>query len=398
MEGESSSEARLRHQLDVQSQQINRVLSHHQIPATVAGGSVRPRVVSFDLQTQIASGLERARNLKDDLMTALGVSNVALTNEGGRWQLRVSQPDDAPVPLLKLLAAVPDLPPLTAAIGVADGGAPVLLRFSPGHTSHILIAGEPGAGKTSLLRAIAAGLALTNRQSGLQLQIMDPAYPDDAGQSPLLPLAYLPHMLTDPALDGDACAAVIHFLAEEMAYRRRECVHFPRIIVLIDHVVTYLESTGPEARGDLLRLLQYGAQAGIHLVLAADRPGSPLLDSTIRASLSSRMVGRTGDAAAARRIAGASHEQAALLYGGGDFLALSGDDATYFQAAYIGDYDLHLKLTEMVESARPTLLARPYSDRPKVPKPAPKKRSFTLHDGGIDIQEDQDDVVADGNE
>lgn len=388
----------MRHQLDVQSQQINRVLSHHQIPATVAGGSVRPRVVSFDLQTQIASGLERARNLKDDLMTALGVSNVALTNEGGRWQLRVSQPDDAPVPLLKLLAAVPDLPPLTAPIGVAGGGAPVLLRFSPGHTSHILIAGEPGAGKTSLLRAIAAGLALTNRQSGLQLQIMDPAYPEGVEQSPLLPLAYLPHMLTDPALDADACAAVIHFMAEEMAYRRRERVYFPRIVVLIDHVVTYLENTGPEARSDLLHLLQYGTQAGIHLVLAADRPGSPLLDSTIRASLSSRIVGRTGDTAAARRIAGASYEQAALLYGGGDFLTLGGDDATYFQAAYIGDYDLHLKLTEMAESVRPTLLARPYSDRPRVSKPAAKRRSFTLHDGGIDIQEVQDDVVPDGNE
>ncbi len=394
MEGESSSEARLRHQLDVQSKQINRVLSHHRIPATVAGGSVRPRVISFDLQTQLASGLERARNLKDDLMTALGVSNVSLTNENGRWQLRVSQADEAPVPLLKLLAAVPDLPRLTAPIGVANGGAPVLLRFAAGHTSHILIAGEPGAGKTSLLRAIAAGLALTNRQSGLQIQIMDPAYPASANSNhALLPLAYLPHMLSDPALDIEACSAVIRFLAEEMTYRRRERVQVPRIVVLIDHVLAYLENVDHEARNDLFRLLQYGAPAGIHSVMATDRPESPLLDSTIRASLSARLIGRTSDATAARRIAGVPLDQATLLYGEGDFLAVNGEDVTYFQAAHIGDYDLHMKLTEMVELPRPRLLARTYSERPSVGQTPPKPRSFTLHDGGIDIREDGDDII-----
>ena len=68
MESEPLSDARLRHQLGVQSQQINRVLSHHRVPAKVSGGVVRSRMISFDIQTQLAAGLERVRGLKDCLL------------------------------------------------------------------------------------------------------------------------------------------------------------------------------------------------------------------------------------------------------------------------------------------------------------------------------------------
>ncbi|MCB8935783.1 MAG: hypothetical protein H6663_09985 [Candidatus Promineofilum sp.] len=85
MEQESSSEARLRHQLDVQSQQISRVLTHHRVPATITGGTVRSRLVSFELQTQIAAGLEKILGLKRDLGSALGV------------RIWVSQPQQQPI-------------------------------------------------------------------------------------------------------------------------------------------------------------------------------------------------------------------------------------------------------------------------------------------------------------
>lgn len=394
MERETPSEARLRHQLDVQSQQINRVLNHHRVPATVVGGTVRPRVVSFDLQSQIAAGLERIRGLKGDLISALGVGDVALTQNDGRWHLQVSRPDDPPVPLLKLIDSVADLPPCTAAVGLADGGHPVLLRFANQRLNHILIAGDSGAGKTCLLRTIAAGLALTNRQADLQLQVVDPQWEEGsrlaASDSPLLPLGYLPHMLTDPAFGLESSSAIIHFLAEEMAYRREAKIKTPGIFVLIDHALTLLEFGEPAAKSDLLRLLQYGAQAGIRLILATDHPGSPLLDATIKSCLSMRIIGRTADPAAARRAAGLQLDQAPLLYGEGDFLAVAGDKTTYFQAAYLGDYDLHQKLTEMARAARPRLLARPYSNRPRVAGGGNKKQaaapvSFSIRDGAIDL-------------
>lgn len=406
MEQEPSSEARLRHQLDLQSRQINRVLNHHRVPATVTGGTIRSRLVSFDLQTQIAAGLERILGLKRDLGSALGVGNVDLTRNGGRWRLQVPRPDDPPVPLFRLMAAMPSLSPLAIPIGVDEEGRPVWLRFANHRHGHVLIAGEAGAGKTSLLRAIATALALTSRQAQCQLQLLDPAWDGatrlNANDYPLLPLGYLPHMLTDPAFGIEECASVIHFLAEEMTYRRRERMTLPRIIILMDHVVAYLESGGAQAKNDLYRLLQYGSQAGIHLVLAADRPDSPLLDSTLKASLTMRLIGRLSDPAIARRVAGIPLDQATRLYGEGDFLAVDGEDATYFQAAYVSDYELHHQLTELNHSARPILLAQPYSARLRIKdKPAkasPSSRMFSMHDGGVELDTNSLDSGEDPSE
>ena len=398
MENEPSSEARLKHQLDVQTRQINRVLSHHRIPAIVTGGTVRSRVVNFDLQSQLTAGVERIRGLGDDLKAALGVGGVSVSQRDGFWRVRVPQPDESPVPLLKLLSSLPTVAPSTAVIGMADGGQPVSVRFSSGRMSHILIAGEPGSGKTSLLRAIATGLAMTNRQSELQLQILDPKWEASvrptATESPLIPLGYLPHMLTDPAFGMESCLSLIHFLAEEMNYRRREKVLFPRIVVLMDHVLTYLENITQAAKRDLYHLLQYGHQAGIHLIIATDRPESPLLDSTIKASLSMRIIGRLDDIAVARRIAGIPLDQATLLYGEGDFLAVSGDEVTYFQAAHIGDYDLHHTIAHITRNSRPILLAKPYSARPRLKAQSPPRntsaRVFAINDGTIDMEGSSD--------
>lgn len=389
------AEVKLRHQLDVQTRQIDRVLNHHRVPATVSGGEVRPKVVSFDLQTQIAHGLERIRGLKDDLMTALGVGDVVVSQDDGQWRLRVARPDDPPVPLLRLMNVTPGIPQRTAVIGMADGGQPVLLRFAANKVTNVLIAGETGAGKTSLLRSIALSLAAANRQSALQLLVMDGRSDEESTRrTALLPLGYLPHMLTDPALGSEACATLLHFLAEEMTYRRRDRVQSPRIIVLIDHVLSLMDS-GPQVKDDLLRLLQHGAQAGIHLVMATDTPDSPLLDSTVKACLSMRIIGRIADPTVARRLAGTRLDQAPLLYGEGDFLAVNGENVIYFQAAYAGDYDMHLKLTEMLRGDRPRLLARPYSSRPRVAgEPQPQTpRTFAMRDGAVDLDPDEAHII-----
>ena len=393
MESDPLAEARLRHQLGVQSQQINRVLSHHHVPATVSGGVVRPRIISFDIQTQLAAGLERVRGLKDDLINALGVSDVAVVREEGQWRLRVGRPDDAPVPLLRLLASLPDLPPTTAAIGLTNGGQPVLLRFGASRVKHVLIAGEPGAGKTTLLRAIAAGLALTNRQSALQLLLLDPrGLADDpiGAPHPLRPLGLLPHILTDPTGTVEECATIIHFLAEEMEYRRRELVQCPRIVVLVDHIITLLDEAGDATRHDLLRLLQYGVGAGIHLVMATDQPDAPfLMDRTLRVGVSARVVGRLRDATAARKVASMPLDDAPALYGQGDFLAVVGSDVTYFQAAHIGDYDLHLELSKLAAGGQPRLLAQPYSPRPRLGRESTDgQKSFQWREGGVDLSDE----------
>lgn len=378
----ASQDDKLRYRLDLQAHQIDAVLDRHHVEGRVTSGSVQKRVVEFDIQAPLNAGLERVRGFRDSMMAALGVRDVAVTRQDGRWRLQVERTYEPPVPLAGLLADVADLPSGTAAIGLADTGRPLLLSFGPNGVPHVLVAGEPGAGKTTLLRTMAISLALTNRQSEVQLLLIDGGRPDslEPDSNPLWrPLAYLPHLMTDPVSGVSLSAEVLHFLVGEMSYRRKQRVRLPRIVVLIDHAVTLLEVGGQQVVDDILSLLQNGSQAGIHLVLATSQPESSLLDVLFMSNLRVRIMGRLSDPRQGKKISGVEDSQAEYLRGAGEFIAVANGELSYFQAADMGDYDFHWELNRLLSGPRPCLLAQPYDTRSSMPvaqPPAASPRAF----------------------
>ena len=359
----ASSDEKLRYRLDLQAHQIDAVLDHHQVDGLVTSGTVRSRIVEFDVQAPLSAGLEKMRGLKDSMMAALGVRDLALSKHDGRWRLQVDRDKEPPVPLTSLLAGLTNLPPATAAIGLTDNQQPVLLRFGPEDVRHVLIAGDAGAGKTTLLRTIAVALALTSRQSDVQLLLINGGQEDEDDPDQLelwRPLAYLPHLMTDLVADSDLSAEVLRFLVGEMTYRRKQRVRLPRIVVLIDNVVSLLESGRQLVVDDILRLLQHGNTAGIHLVVATSRPESAALDVLFMSNISARLIGRTSDPVRCRKLLGDVDVHAEYLQGAGEFVALADGRLSYFQAAAIGDYDLHWELNRLLNGPRPRLLAQPF--------------------------------------
>lgn len=392
---ETWQKRRLQHQLEVQSMQIERVLDQHQLAAQVAGGTVRPRSIRFDLQTQLATGLERLRDLKSDLMVALGVADVELLGEEGQLSVQVERTAEAPVPLLDLLPLIGDVPPVTAVLGLAEDKRPLLLNFLDKDLGHILVAGADGAGKTTLLRTIALSLALTNRQSRLQMVIIHPETADSPATD-LTPLNYLPHLLTQVVTAPTEATEVLAFLAREMEYRLEQTIATPTIVLLADCVVNLLETGGEAIVKSVTQLLQKGAEAGIHLILSTRRPGAAVFSQAMHAYLPVRIVGQVADEKEAKAAAGVAGVKADYLLGSGDFLAGSDDEFTRFQAAYIGDYDLHLCLSELHRQRPRVLLAQSAKTRPTldgammnggvaVPTSAPAQ-PFRYNGRGVEIK------------
>ncbi len=361
-------ERRLRHQLEIQSMQIERVFSQHDVPAKVAGGTVQPQAIRFDLQMGLAQGLERLKALKDDLMRSFGGSGVRFGQENGRFNVEVDRQEDVPVPLLDLLPLIDELPPVTAVMGLAEDERPVLLNFTEEDMTHILIAGDAGAGKTTLLRTIAISLAMHNRQSQLQMLICHPAAAESGGDL-LEPLSYLPHMLASVVKSPAEIGHVFDFLLDEMTYRQEQHVQAPTVVVMVDQVVAVLEAADGQLQKPLTRLLRHGADVGIHLVLTTKRPKDDALVRWLKVDLPVRLVGQVADEGTAYAASGVPDSQAEYLLGSGDFLAVGNGQMTRFQAAYIGDYDLHLTLEELHRKRPPALLAQSVSTRPRVDEP-----------------------------
>ncbi len=384
-------EERLPHQLSVQSRQIEKVFMQRQLPTQVAGGTVTRQHVQFDIQTQLASGWEKLRGLKQEFLSALGVADIQFVREEGQLKLRVEQPEVPPVALVELLPILPDLAPITAALGLSEDGRPVLLELVDQNLAHVLISGTSGAGKTALLRTIATSLAFSNKQSQLQLLIID-ADADERkpDSSQLDPLTHLPHLLEPVLSDYPSAIDALQFVVNEVTYRLEQQVMTPTIVVMIDNVVALLKAGGQLVEDALILLAQKGVDAGVHLVLSTRQAESEKLSSLLRATIPVRLIGYEERVEGGQIAADSLEIRPDYLYGEGDFIAVVGGNVTYFQAAYVGDYDLHLMLDSLNRMRPRPLLAHSFEGELKLKhEKDEKEREAVVH-----FSRTRDDDVA----
>lgn len=319
--------------LDFQADRIERLLASHRVSVRVAGGAVTPRWIRYDLAPAMGAKIATIRNLSEELSLALGTPDVRLGREGEKLTLEVMRPDAQPVRLLALLRHLSHMPPYTACIGLAENGRPLLIRLSSPDVSHILVAGTTGSGKTELMRALVTSLALTHRQSQLQLALVDPK------SRGFGLLAGLPHLMAPVATDRRDIVDLLDRLVAEMERRDAASRSLPRIVVVVDELTDLMASAGKEVEGALTRLAQRGREAGMHLVAGAQKPASAVLGTMLKANFPARLVGRVGSVEDARVATGLSGSCAEKLKGRGDFLAVAAGSVTRFQAAWIPPQD-----------------------------------------------------------
>ena len=343
-----------------------------------------------NLQYQLYGGLQRFRGAADGLIKKLGVEGVRVLNEDGNLQLQVIRPFEPAVPLLDLLALLPGLPPTTAVLGLAENGTPVTHTFTAKHKPNILICGQADAGKTFLLRTIAASLAINSKQAEVQLLAINPVSGDQhrhqAQDAALRPLSFVPHMLADVAMRQTEITEMLFFLVREMEYRLEHKFTIPRIVLLVDQAATVMEHGGRTVVESFQRLAQQGPEVGINLVLSTRRPEAAVFDSHLTTNLQARFTGRLDMDRATADKADATEVEATTLLGEGDFLAAGSSRSVRFQAAYVNDYDLQLCLSRIYRK-RPILLAQPVESRGKLerkpPQSLPYEQRLSFVDGMV---------------
>jgi len=199
--------------------------------------------------------------------------------------------------LTALLNQLGPLPPLTACAGLNRDGQPLLLRLNIGRLGHALIMGGPNSGKTALLENLVASLAISTRQSHLQLVLIAPrghAFEDAFGS--------LPHLLRpgiiarkrqeiETALDWVNLARVSRRVAQETGPDTE--VTDPAIVVAIDDLDQV--SVHDKILGKTLKTIPLGAPVGIHLLITA----SIRLRFQVPLTLTSTARGIPGEFAAA---------------------------------------------------------------------------------------------------
>jgi S-DNA-T family DNA segregation ATPase FtsK/SpoIIIE len=313
--------------LKFQSERLERAMPVHVERAQVVDGWIR-----FDLTAAPGARLPAPRMLRHEAAAALGADDVHFTKAGEAFALEVPRPDVPPIHLLALLDNLSAIPPLTACLGLASDGRPLLIRLPSREVGNVLVTGGAGAGKTELMRVLLLSLALANRQSQLQLALID------SRAHGLALLAGLPHLLAPAAASPAGAEALLDRLVAEIERREAARVTAPHIVAAIDDFPELLGVSGRNAKALLTHIVQRGREAGVSLVAGA-RP-SPGLGSLPRADFPVRLAGRVDNADQAREASGLSGSGAERLAGHGSFIAVANGQPIPFKAAWLppGDW------------------------------------------------------------
>ncbi len=205
-----------RRQLDLQADRIEEVLSRHRVPGRVQGGIVTPKFVRFQVVTDLGTKINKVTSLADEIALALNKREARVYRDGGSISVEIPRSHSEPVRLLPLCDRISVVPALTAVLGLDQNGTPLLLRLPAPDVAHVLIAGTTGSGKTALARTLLASLAMHNRQSLVQMILIDPK-----GRG-FRPLANLPHVLGAVLDRPEAIQERLRWLVTEMERRDRE--------------------------------------------------------------------------------------------------------------------------------------------------------------------------------
>jgi hypothetical protein len=219
-----------RRELEAKADAIEMVLHEHKAPARVTGGHVTPRWVQFLLQTSPGVKISRVESLSREIAVALGAPNARVTTQGNAVRIEVPRSDPQPLKLFALCMRIPParIPFGTAVLGLADDGAPLLIRMPSPEVAHVLVSGTTGSGKTALMQTIIMSLALLNHRRQLQFVLIDPK-----GRA-FEPMSRLPHLLRPIVTGPDQAVQALSDPVNLMEQRDQSRVTDPRVIVAID--------------------------------------------------------------------------------------------------------------------------------------------------------------------
>ena len=283
-------------------------------------------------------------NRADDIAVALRIPSAYIRYGDGVW-LEIPKEHREIVGHDDVL--VPDGYQFPVPIGLDTRGEPVVIDMASPTSPHLLIAGATGSGKSVCLNATVFGLIKRWEPDKLKLLMIDPKYVE------LSKFKYLDHLLKPVITDSYTAAVELYGLIEEMEKRYvfLESHGFTdagqsalsRIVLVVDEFADLVSgrSVLPEL---IATLAQKGRAAGIHLMLATQRPSVDVIDGVIKANFPTRIAFSVVTNTDSRVILDSSGAE--RLTGMGDGLLLNAGKLTRFQGIYVPDDEMKPVVTK----------------------------------------------------
>ena len=330
---------------------LEKTLSDFGVEAKVNQVTVGPTITRYEIQPSPGVKVSKIVNLTDDIALSLAARSIRMEAPiPGKSAIGIEVPNETPLMVgLREVFESEEFKkfdsPLAMALGKDISGKPVIGDI--GKMPHLLIAGSTGSGKSVCVNTLISSILYKARPDEVKLLLIDPKVVELANYNGI------PHLLIPVVTDPKKAANALNWAVVEMnkrykmfaengvkditSYNEKCEEKLPKIVIIIDELADLMMASANDVEDYICRLAQMARAAGMHLIVATQRPSVDVITGVIKANIPSRIAFAVSSQTDSRTILDMGGAEKLLGKGDMLFYPLGASKPVRLQGAFISE-------------------------------------------------------------